>query len=424
MMESQARKIINELIKNNYEGYFIGGYSRNTLHNLYHNDNLHIKDYDIVTNARYEEVLKIFKDVEERGAMFKIAVVCLDGYEFEVAQYRKESYPVGGSLRPNAVYNANNLSEDVMRRDFTMNGIAMTYDGEIIDHCNGVADIKNKIIRTIGNPNERFAEDPLRMIRAFRFVSQLDYRIDPETKQGIKKNLHLLDKIPHERIKNEVHKIFKGKAIRRALDEMKSAGVHKYYFMNSITGKPVHLFESFFKLKEDLYDSTICSLEYYRKIGMDIAETYYLLYRNVNYEVACKEMKNSMFLNEKDLERAMLMLKHKYIVINQDINNICSLIKDVGEQRGEPYLRNLINSYAKFSNANLKTLLDILEKRKLFKYQLNINGNDILEYGKSLGLKPGKWVGEVLDRVQILSIHGEEYDIEDIMRRLMRNEIN
>lgn len=421
-MKSQAIKIISRLEDEGYEAYFIGGSVRNKLHTLKHNIELPIKDYDIVTNAPCEKVLELFEDTEERGVHFKVAIVRLGGYEFEIAQYRGESYPEGGSLRPNEVYSVETLEEDLQRRDFTINGIAMTKDNVIIDPLNGVKDIENKIIKTIGKPYDRFSEDPLRIIRAFRFMSQLDYQLDTRTQSEIKKCLNMLNIIPHERIKEEIHKIFRGVAVKKTLRTMKNLKVHKHSFTNSITNKQVYLLPGFFGLSYELFSKALIDLEQ-AKGELDLAEIYYALYMNVQYDIAEKDIKESMFLNEKQTEKILLILRHKNVVHEQDYNGIYALVRDIGEQRGLLYLKEIIQAYTKFNNISIGNINSSLE-RKVFKYQLDIDGNDILKYGMTLNLKPGKWIGEVLDRAQLMSIRGEEYSLEILMKEVLDNETN
>jgi tRNA nucleotidyltransferase (CCA-adding enzyme) len=290
-LKSQAEKIIQILEENNYEAYFIGGSVRNTLHSLAHGEKLPIKDYDIVTNASYQQVKELFDHVESRGASFHVAVVKMDGYEFEVAQYRGEVYPKGGSLRPDIVFSVDTLEEDVSRRDFTINGIAQTRDNEIIDHVNGVRDIRLKCIQTIGDPNERFAEDPLRIMRAFRFMAQLDYSIEGKTAVGMIKNYDKLSKIPHERMKEEFHKLLRADYTIAAFQKMRSMRFHKQNFFNSIEEKEVRLLRGSLDLQKQYFNKMLLKLDQYDRKNADISELYYILYYYKNYEFVKKNFR-------------------------------------------------------------------------------------------------------------------------------------
>ncbi|AEO93780.1 tRNA nucleotidyltransferase [Bacillus phage G] len=414
-MKSQAKKIIDILERKGYEAYLIGGAVRNTLHNFKYGEELPIKDFDIVTNASCEQVMELFEDTEARGVQFNVAVVKLDGYEFEVAQYRGESYPEGGSLRPDKVYPVQTLEEDLKRRDFTINAIAMDKMDLIRDPLEGCIDIRNRLIRAIGDPNERFSEDPLRMIRAFRFMSQLDYYLDKKTKFGIKNNLGLLKNIPHERMKAEIDKMLRGQAVGVALLNMKMVGVHKHTFLNSITSQQVPVLDGVLTLSYELLNDVIHKLEEYDRDQLDITELYYLLYYYTSYDEAEKSLKESMFLNEKEIERVLLLLKYNKILLSKDNLDIFNLVKEIGEQRGLSYLKDIIDSYHKLHRINLDYLLE----KSLFKSQLPYNGNDIVMYGEKLNIKPGKWVGQVLDKMQLYAISEVEYEIETIIEEMV-----
>lgn len=414
-MKNEALVVLRELNRAGYEAFFIGGSIRNEFHNKFHNSNLPIKDYDIATNASYDVVSKIFPMADTRGEQFKVAVVRIpfSVNEFEVAQYRGESYPEEGSLRPNEVYTVDTLVEDVSRRDFTMNGIAQDKDGNIIDHVGGVEDIKNKVIRTIGDPNERFAEDPLRMLRAIRFVSQLGYDVEETTKDGIKRNLPRLSKIPHERVKEEINKVLKGKYVHKAFALMKELEVYKYSFYNSILKKEVQLLDAVFNLSSRDYTSTLFYLLDNQKIS--IIDIYFVLYMYVDYEKALLELNDSMFLNNDDIFKVKIMLKHCDIYRHQDEIALHSLVKDVGDQRGMTYLKDIVDSYSKVFNKDLKNVKAMLN-RPLFKSQLPFTGEDVLAEGAKQGiLNKGKWIGSVLDLAQKKSIFGEQYTLASLV---------
>lgn len=418
-MLKTAVEVIETLEKNGYEAYFIGGSIRNQLHNITHNANLPIKDYDIVTNASYEQVNKLFEHTESRGAQFNVAIVKLNGIEFEVAQYRGESYPEGGSLRPDNVFPVQTLKEDVARRDFTINGIAATKTGVVIDHENGKVDIENKLIRAIGNPDERFAEDPLRIMRAFRFMSQLDYHLETQTKQGIERNKHLLNMIPHERMKEETHKILRGEHVISALTEMRALKIQDCTFLNSIENKQVSLFPCVLDTSDDIFDSIMETLNKLDRSKIDISEIYYAMYCGYDYDEVEQEIKDMMFLNEKELNKTILLLKHRHGARDQYASSIYSLVQDIGEQRGMSYLKDILESYKRLhQNVNFSNF-EKLMKRPLFKSQLSFNGNDLMEMGKEFDLAPGKWVGDVLDNAQELSVFGREFNVEDLVRELV-----
>ncbi|MNO10723.1 CCA-adding enzyme [compost metagenome] len=418
-MKQLAIMIIEMLKNRNFEAYMIGGSIRNRLHNLLHKENLPIKDYDIVTNASYSEVSNIFNNVSARGEQFKVAVVSIDNKEFEIAQYRGESYPKEGSLRPNKIHSVETLEEDVQRRDFTINGIAEDETGEITDYVCGVEDIANKIIRTIGDADERFAEDPLRMLRAIRFVSQLGYDLHKDTKKGIEKNLYRLKIIPHERVKEEINKTLKGKHVVKALKLMRELKINKYPFYNSILKKEVYMFDSFFNSQEITIKGAYRQLEQLKEKNLSLVDIYFVMYKQSDYEEAVKEFNNVMFLNSEEIFKVLVMIRHRIIIDVPHPQLFLSITDQIGEQRGLEYLKDILNSLANIKGQPLDSMFDLILSQPLFKYQLSINGNDIVEEGLKLGInKKGKWISDALNLIQRKTVTGEIYTLRSIIEEV------
>lgn len=164
------------------------------------------KDYDVATEARPEDVIRLFKRTLKVGAKFGVVIVLIDGQQVEVATFRMDSDYADGR-HPAAVEFAG-AAEDASRRDFTING--MFYDPlkrQTIDYVGGQIDLKKKIVRTIGRPEERFAEDYLRMLRAVRFSTQLGFAIEPATWRAVCSNSKNIVKISGERIAIELEGI-------------------------------------------------------------------------------------------------------------------------------------------------------------------------------------------------------------------------
>lgn len=416
-MKNEALVILNTLVDNGYHAHLIGGSIRNEQHNKFHGEKLSVKDYDITTNASYDEVGNLFPNVDTRGEQFKVAVVKLpfSNNEFEVAQYRGESYPEGGSLRPNIVYAVKTLQEDVKRRDFTINGIAEDRHGNIVDLVGGVEDIKNKIIRAIGDANQRFAEDPLRMLRAVRFVSQLGYDIEDGTKEGIKANLDRLSKIPHERVKEEINKLLKGKHIIKALELMRELKFHKYTFYNSILKKNVYLFKEVLDQSENAVEEMYNYLYYNQEIAL--TDIYFVLYLNADFKKSVVELNDMMLLNNDDIFKVSILLKHWETIVHNEQDSLLNLVRDIGEQRGMSYLEEVLGTYGKLLEYwDLKHV----HERILFKYQLPFNGTDVAEAGEKIGItQKGKWIGQVLDAAQEKEINGQNYKLIDLIEGVL-----
>jgi tRNA nucleotidyltransferase (CCA-adding enzyme) len=214
-----AKWVLNDLKKQGYEAYIVGGAVRDHLLRI------PLSDIDITTNAKPHEVSKIFR-TKPTGVKYGTVTVLMNDETYEVTTYRIDGDYIDGRHPDNVTF-SETAEEDVKRRDFTINGILMTEKNEIIDFVGGQEDLKNKLIRTIGNPIDRFNEDALRMMRAFYFQSKLGFQIDAETRDAISVMRFKLKEIAMERIMAELIKMLKGEHVRRALKSMITTGVHQ-----------------------------------------------------------------------------------------------------------------------------------------------------------------------------------------------------
>ena len=208
-----AREIIHRLRESGHEAYFVGGCVRDFILNQTSSD------YDIVTSARPEEVMKLFPRTVAIGAKFGVVAVITDNHSFEVATFRSDDVYEDGR-HPSRIHYST-AREDVFRRDFTINGLLMDPDtGDIIDYVNGRFDIDNKIVRTIGNPGKRFREDYLRLLRAVRFAANLHFDLEPATQDAVKREASNIRHISVERIREELNKILTRGGARRGFELM------------------------------------------------------------------------------------------------------------------------------------------------------------------------------------------------------------
>ena len=204
LISDAAIDIVLKLQENNYEAYIVGGAIRDIL--LDHSP----KDFDIATNAKPEDIRKIFKYSRIIGRRFKLVHVIYNRETIEVSTFR--TAPIEKIHMKNGILKDNeygSMSEDIKRRDFTIN--ALYYDPinkKLIDTFDGKGDIKKKIVRLIGDPQKRFAEDPIRVLRALRFTAKLDMDIHHDTFEHIKPSMKLLETIPHSRLFDEILKFF------------------------------------------------------------------------------------------------------------------------------------------------------------------------------------------------------------------------
>ncbi len=218
-----AIKIIKRLHRSGFEALLAGGCVRDMLLRRT------ASDYDVTTNARPEDVMKIFKRTLKVGAKFGVVIVLIGGMQVEVATFRTET-GYGDGRHPTAVKFAS-AAEDASRRDFTINGIF--YDPlkkEVIDYVNGRTDLKKKLIRTIGKPAERFGEDYLRMLRAVRFSTQLGFAIEPRTFSAICSSAKNISKISGERIAMELEVILVSPSRSAGVSLLAKSGLAKAIF--------------------------------------------------------------------------------------------------------------------------------------------------------------------------------------------------
>ena len=205
----KAMPVLRTLEDAGFEAYFVGGSVRDVLLHR------HVHDVDITTSAYPEEVKELFDKSIDTGIKHGTVTVLYGGESYEITTVRTES-GYHDFRRPDHVTFVQNLDEDLKRRDFTINALAMDMHGDIVDLFNGIEDLKNHIIRAVGNPEKRFHEDALRMMRAVRFMSQLEFKLEEKTEQAIKDNHELLKKISVERIREEFVKMGLGPFSRQA----------------------------------------------------------------------------------------------------------------------------------------------------------------------------------------------------------------
>ncbi|MEN2258221.1 CCA tRNA nucleotidyltransferase [Paraclostridium benzoelyticum] len=201
-MPIDVKDIINDIYINGYEAYIVGGCVRDSIVGIKPND------YDITTNAKPEDTIRIFKNyrVIETGIKHGTITLIKNKNEYEITTYRIDG-TYNDNRRPESVEFTSDIVQDLKRRDFTINSIAYNHKVGIVDAFNGIEDINKKIIRTVGDADERFKEDGLRIIRAVRFSSKLNFEIDNKTLESIYKNIKLIKNISSERIQEELNKI-------------------------------------------------------------------------------------------------------------------------------------------------------------------------------------------------------------------------
>lgn len=222
----EIKNIIEELKKAHFEAYFVGGCVRDLL------SGGEPKDWDITTNATPEQIQKVFSDNFYENNFGTVSVITGSNEEsskvVEITPYRLEG-KYTDKRHPDEIKFAKNLEDDLSRRDFTVNAMALALDEEkIIDLFDGQKDLKNKIIRTVGDPEKRFGEDALRLMRAVRFSVQLSFVIEEKTAQAIKKLASTLEFVSKERIRDEFEKIIMSENAASGVRLLENLGLLKF----------------------------------------------------------------------------------------------------------------------------------------------------------------------------------------------------
>ncbi len=216
-----AINILERIEDNGFEAYIVGGYVRDYLLGI------NSSDVDICTNARVRELLDIFSDYNVLSNEYGAVKLITNDSRIDITTYRRD-LKYNGSRRRVEIEYVDNLLDDINRRDFTMNTLCMNKEGNIIDVLNGKEDIEKKIIRCVGNIDDRLNEDPLRMLRAVRFATTLNFEIEEELYKELKRNRTLIAQLSRERIKEELNKILTSTNALRGLKMMRNLGFLDY----------------------------------------------------------------------------------------------------------------------------------------------------------------------------------------------------
>lgn len=215
-MFEEAINILSILEQNGYKAYIVGGFVRDKYLNIKSND------IDICTTATPKDINKIFENVKIIEKYYATKVV-INNYCFDVSSLRKEYFIFNKTF----IKYTDNIRKDLNRRDFTINSLYMDKKMNIIDLISGTKDIDNKVIKTVGNPKNKIKQDPLRILRAIKYASKLNFRLDNDLFYAIKNKKYLLKNISFDRKKKELSEIFSNKNYNVALDFINDLGLKK-----------------------------------------------------------------------------------------------------------------------------------------------------------------------------------------------------
>lgn len=371
-----ANPVIKAIKNQGYTAYYVGGCIRDYLLKQETND------IDIATSALPEDIQKIFEKVIPVGVDHGTVLVRYNHVSYEVTTYKS----IINQFNKNVSYD---IKDDLAKRDFTINALAMDEQGEIIDMYDGESDIKNKLIRAVGLPDDRLNEDPLRIIRALRFSSQLNFEIETDTLKSMMKLKHKISLLSVERITTEMNKFFTGKNLDKGL---------KYLLQTKIyTELPI------FKSNKDLIKSLPSKLKPFNRFS-EVISFFYM----IDNRISINEWIKSWKLSNETKKESVNLTKALTSYNESGINAMLLYKLETDLIKSFVYVANL------YFKANLKVINIVDQKNALpitSRQELNINGNDITKLYPQL--KKGKWIEDVLSSVE-----------KEVLNRRLHNDNN
>src|SRR5689334_2920757 len=217
--EQLAHDVVRRLRSAGYAAWLVGGCVRDLLLGR------HPKDFDVATSARPDVVTELFERSEQVGAHIGVVLVREEAAQVEVATFRSD-HEYSDGRRPDRVHFETDPRQDVLRRDFTINALLLDPDtGEVLDYAGGRSDLEQRIVRAIGDPEIRFREDHLRLLRAVRFAARLNFRIEPGTMAAMQKMHSLILKVSAERVRDELVRILTEGGARYGFELLDQSGL-------------------------------------------------------------------------------------------------------------------------------------------------------------------------------------------------------
>lgn len=430
---SGANEIIHSLQNNGYEAFLVGGCVRDNILGR------PIHDYDITTSATPDEMMEVFKDkrIIETGLQHGTITILIDGEGYECTTYRIDGN-YSDSRRPDSVRFTRSLKEDLKRRDFTINAMAYNDEVGLVDPFNGMEDIKYHKIQCVGKPEDRFSEDALRILRAIRFASQLSFVLEPNTDYVLHKMYQNLENISVERVNSEfckiavssdfcVQMVLYGDVLSLFIPEIKDMfdfSQNNPYHIYDVWNHTVHAVQAYScDCEEDLNPiDLITSLAvFFHDIGKphcyqdgEDGIRHFKGHGRVSADMTDKIMKRLRFDNDTR-EKVVELVYYHDATFEVGKKYIKRWLNKIGEEQ----FRRLLN----VRRADIKAQADINQKTRLQKIDnigyileevlqndecfslkdLAVNGKDLI----TIGYKPGKEIGEVLNNLLDSVISGE-----------------
>lgn len=391
-LPNDVQYILDKLSENGFEAFIVGRCVRDALLNK------NPQDYDITTNALPEKIEELFQKTIPTGIKHGTVTVLINQKPYEVTTYRVDG-EYEDNRKPKDVKFVSNIKEDLSRRDFTINAMAYNKTLGFKDYFDGKGDLEKRLIKCVGNPDKRFSEDALRMLRAIRFSCQLNFKIEEETLKSIKRNFKLIKNISMERIQSEFTKIILSPNPDKGLMLLRKLGFSDILVKEFKSLKCVNCYDSY----DDVHDSYELLNILPNKLPVRLAGLFHKVYNSENAS-----------------EKGRIILK-KLKYDNNTINNSCNLIENLNKLSPimtRKKLKMLINEVGKENIFDLLDLekgyllymdefdteyIDILKDRihdilesgePISIKDLSLTGSDLIN---ELGFKPGKDIGITLN---------------------------
>lgn len=398
-MFTKGSDLIKLLEKNGFSAFFVGGCVRDMILKA------DIHDVDIATSALPEEIMDVFSDLKvlPTGILHGTVTVIYKDIPFEITTFRSDGKYDDGR-HPSSVSFENDIVADLARRDFTINAMAFHPDKGILDPYGGTEDLKKKIIRCVGNPEDRFSEDGLRILRCLRFSSSLGFNIDPITQNAIFDRVNMLKKIAPERIFQELKKIIMGDNIAAVITEYSEIFASILTFLNNKIDSSA----------SDMLNCTACAIGLAKKDLYVRLSIFFMNFEDPN------QILKSLKVDNTTLNTVLTLIKYHDISIEDTIPAVhrwCYLLgTDILEQI--LYIKNAQISSIDPSSCELKI---IIHQQKILNdlikcgvcmhlSDLAVNGNDMLRIGYR-----GEDVGTMLHRLMDLIIDEKLENIHDAL---------
>lgn len=409
--------IINKFYKNNYEAYMVGGCVRDSILGK------EPKDYDITTSSKPDNTILLFNKTIPTGLKHGTVTVLINNTPYEVTTFRTDGDYLD-NRRPSSVNFVTDIKEDLSRRDFTVNALAYNEITGLIDYFNGVNDIQNKIIRCVGDPNKRFKEDALRMLRAIRFSCQLSFDIEINTLNAIKKNYLLISNISNERIRDELCKILISPNPSKGLELLKETKLLEIILpeINSLvdfspkcTNHNRNVFLHTLKVIDNTKNNLILRLSaLFHDVGkintltpLNNGSFYGFPGHCLEGSITAKKILSTLRFDNNTINVVCKLIEH-HLVLNVNTMptkyEVKKLINSVGKdnihllfelQRADINSLNNPKPFLKKVRYTEDLVNEIIQNNEpLVIKNLNITGNDLINI---LKVKPGKLVGEILN---------------------------